>query len=496
MTILHEIADSRRRDLPTIQQVIRDFNDSDIDRKNRTKLSEAFRSIHSMGIISELKPGSPSKGKLLKSVESNSSNINPMDVTIGGINEKIDSMIRGGALAISVLTEPRRFYASYGNLKEVAKITPPHIPILLKDFIIDESQLILGKKCGASNALLIASICDPLVMANKMIKNGLEPLIEIHDEEDLYKIKSLKKINFQFVIGINNRNLHDLSTSFTPTFNLAPKIQEIFGKEQPIITESGIFKRRDMIELGRSGVKAALVGTSIMQSNIFEKVRELLGNKPPYIKICGITEKIAFQFLKDPIIDAIGFIVEVDSSVRNLKLKEANDLFRSSPKNLLRTMVTKGKSIEDLLKLIMSIQPDLIQNHFKDPNSDIRKIPVELIPKFIIPIRTAKLGLEKSVEIINKLPKSIFGILLDSSEGSGKLINQEMAKKIVELCPQYKIIIAGGITPENVGNIYNEIKPFGLDVCSSLEIMGGVKDPKKIKLFLEEIKKILKNEEN
>ena len=79
------------------------------------------------------------------------------------------------------------------------------------DFNISKAQLELGKQCGASNALLITSICNPLEMFDLMHEVGLEPLIEIHDEGDLDAIKLLKNSMKSFVIGINNRNLKNLT---------------------------------------------------------------------------------------------------------------------------------------------------------------------------------------------------------------------------------------------------------------------------------------------
>ena len=324
MTILNELANSRKQDLDEINEIVKALSfDINNHSSGRKPLSSTLKDLYRIGIISELKPGSPSKGMLLNSKIKKNDKFGIMETTVGDIDLIINSMIAGGIVGISVLTEPRSFFGSFGNLQAVSKIAPLDIPILLKDFIVDESQMKLGKICGASNALLIASICEPLEIANLMVKNGLEPLVEIHDEEDLKKITPLKDSGLQFIIGINNRNLKDLSTSFNPTYDLVPKVREIFGNDQIIITESGVHTRGDMVELGRLGVKAALIGTSIMQGFIKKKVKELLGLNPPFIKICGISSNDTLKYINKPLVSAFGTIVDVPQSPRNISSNKA-----------------------------------------------------------------------------------------------------------------------------------------------------------------------------
>ena len=256
MNILNQIAESRKEDLSKLREIIRNFQALGLNPQDnkRSPLSVALSLRKEVGIIAEIKPASPSKGDLIPSQPLD----NPLSPTLTNIAEIASRMVNGGALALSILTEPRKFKGSFGNLKAASETVPRDIPVLMKDFVIDETQLKLGKICGASNALLIASICDPLEMAKMMIDNGLEPLIEIHDREDLEKTRPLAQSGLKFVIGVNNRNLRDLSTSFTPTIELIPLIQEIFGANQPIISESGIFTRADMIRVEQTDRKSVV----------------------------------------------------------------------------------------------------------------------------------------------------------------------------------------------------------------------------------------------
>jgi indole-3-glycerol phosphate synthase/phosphoribosylanthranilate isomerase/anthranilate synthase/indole-3-glycerol phosphate synthase/phosphoribosylanthranilate isomerase len=453
----------------------------------RLALSSVLRDLGTMGVISELKPGSPSKGQLLDKLNLESRSNDILKSTVTDIEGKISAMILGGACAFSVLTEPRRFSASYGNLVEVSRIAPKQYPILLKDFIIDESQIQLGKLCGASNALLIVSICDPEEMCEIIVRNGIEPLVELHDESDLQKIKPLKDSGLNFVIGINNRNLRDLSTSFKPTYNLVSKIRKMFGENQLIITESGISTRGHMVELSRLGVKAGLVGTSIMQSNITEKIRELLGFKSPFIKICGIKHAETFKsFMSNngKNLTAFGIIVGVETSPRNLSFKQAKNLFSTAPKHLMRVLVTKNKNPKEIMEYFTKLKPDLIQNKYKDTKKDVSSFPKEILNKLIVTISRHNLNAYETADLIKDLPTDIYAALLDSSEGQGKSIDLSFAEKVVELCSNRRIIIAGGITPENLEKAYLRVEPFGMDACSSLEIAKGVKSDEKIQNFL------------
>ena len=199
-------------------------------------------------IISEIKPASPSKGVIVSNLNKQQDLI--MGITLPNLDKIIREMIIGGARAISVLTEPRKFFGSYGNLFFTHRAIPLSIPLLLKDFITEECQLELGALCGASNALLIAALGDPIRKLRNYQKFGLEPLIEVHDSEDLELIAELAHSDENFIIGVNNRNLRDFSIDLHRTIELVPEICEKFGEDQPIISESGLESRNDLSTYG------------------------------------------------------------------------------------------------------------------------------------------------------------------------------------------------------------------------------------------------------
>lgn len=500
MTILEEISESRRQDIPYIKKDITLLRKGVSNPPKRKKLSEVLNENPGIGIISELKIKSPSTGLLLND-KSISNHIDIQDIltpTCNNIKEIGDQMIKSGVYGISVITEPRYFSGSYGNLKQMCDIVSDKTPILLKEFIIDEAQIELGAICGASNGLIIPSICESLNIAKSMAKNGMEPLIELHNEEDLKKVMSFKGAPFSFVIGVNNRNLKDLKVDLTTTKKLVPKIREIFGPEQSIITESGISNRMDMLQMSRIGIKAALVGTSIMSQGLQEinkKICELSGNTRPFVKICGITDAIIFKKVNFQGITAIGVILNVPSSPRNITIEKAKHILDISPPFLQRTIVTKEKSVDEIVKYNEYLNPDLIQCKLDVLLTDPLTVPAKIRSKLLYPVRLSDYGTKKTIQIINSLPKDIFGIIIDSSEGEGTLIDIPSVKEVIKHCQEFRVIIAGGISSNNVIDIYEKINPFGIDISSSLETIKGIKDPDKILELKEKIKQItIKND--
>jgi len=204
-------------------------------------------------LITEMKRQSPSGGNLDRS-------LNPYD------QAKI--YIQSGADAISVLTEEDFFKGSNKDLEEVLKISKKEkIPVLQKDFIIDEYQIYESKIIGADCILLIIKILekqqfiDYFNIANSL---GLSVLVEIHDEKELEKalLVDLK------ILGINNRNLETLDTNLDTFEKISQKVPKGIFK----IAESGIKNSSDAFRMINEGANGLLVGESIMRSDNRQKL--------------------------------------------------------------------------------------------------------------------------------------------------------------------------------------------------------------------------------
>jgi indole-3-glycerol phosphate synthase len=163
-----------------------------------------------------------------------------------------------GACAISVLTQPTYFMGSTENAMAARKASS--LPILRKDFILDEVQL---DEVACDLVLLIAAFSedlDGLVEAAK--SRGMEPLVEVHTEEEL--IATLKTSTR--VVGINNRNLSTLEVSLDTFERLGPVAK---GSGLFVVAESGIMTREDVVRMEEAGADALLVGTSLMREPAF-----------------------------------------------------------------------------------------------------------------------------------------------------------------------------------------------------------------------------------
>lgn len=208
-----------------------------------------------ISLIAEIKFASPSAGVIRQISD-------PLE--IGKIYEK------SGAAAISLLTDKLFFGGDLKNLMPLKKKTS--LPILRKDFIIDDIQVEESYVSGADAILLIARILskDQLkVLLSRARESGMAVLTEIHDRNDLEKAVDCGAD----IIGINNRNLDTFEVNINTTNELAPLVPD----DCILVSESGIMDGKDIQMLGNSGISAVLVGTSIMKSdNPAGKVNELV----------------------------------------------------------------------------------------------------------------------------------------------------------------------------------------------------------------------------
>lgn len=213
-----------------------------------------------MGLIAEVKKASPSKGLIRPDFD-------PVKIAL--------AYEQAGADCLSVLTDVEYFQGSGEYLRAVQAAVS--IPLLRKDFIIDERQIYEARLLGADAVLLIASILEPSQISS-FIKTatsiGLDALIEVHNAEELENVLHLDQAS---LIGINNRNLHTFETSLETT----AKLIQMIPSDITIISESGIAGADDMDFLKRSGADGVLIGEYFMrQQDVGVAVKELMGSLP------------------------------------------------------------------------------------------------------------------------------------------------------------------------------------------------------------------------
>ena len=196
-------------------------------------------------IIAEIKKASPSAGVIVDAFDP--------------VKKAIDYEAFG-ASALSILTEEDFFMGSVDYLKDVKKVTA--LPILRKDFIIDEYQLYESKLIGADCILLIASILSDHQIKdfiNITKKLELDYLIEVHDENELQRVEHFEDA----LIGVNNRNLK----TFEVDLDNSVRLRNVFKQKNIFIAESGIKSREDMNYLKLNGINVFLIGESLMRGS-------------------------------------------------------------------------------------------------------------------------------------------------------------------------------------------------------------------------------------
>jgi indole-3-glycerol phosphate synthase len=211
-------------------------------------------------LIAELKRASPSKGILAPQLD---------------IAQVADIYTENGASAISVLTDEQFFKGKLETLRELRFTRELKLPLLRKDFIVDEVQLYESRANGADAILLIAAaLLDDKHFADLhtlALELGLTPLVEVHNEVETERAL---KLNDVVLIGINNRDLRTFDVSLTITERVRP----IIPSELVVVAESGIFTANDVERLAHANVDAILVGEALITSvDIGAKVRELSG---------------------------------------------------------------------------------------------------------------------------------------------------------------------------------------------------------------------------
>ena len=219
------------------------------------RVLELNKDLNVVSVIGEYKPASPSRGQL--------SNFK--------VKEVVETYQRGGVTAVSVLTEENFFKSSLENLKVAGKLTS--MPLLRKDFIMDEYQIYEARSAGASSLLMMVSVYPDLGGGIGLCRDlGMEPLVECANREELkLAIKSGARI-----IGINNRSFQDFSIDFNRTLKMADYVPD----DLLLVSESGVNGYRDLKLLADFGADAVLVGSSIMASssieNLYSSVKSLV----------------------------------------------------------------------------------------------------------------------------------------------------------------------------------------------------------------------------
>ncbi len=418
------------------------------------------------GFILECKKASPSKGLIRSNFD------------VKAICQVYDKY----AAAISVLTDKKYFQGDFNYLKIVTETVS--CPVLNKDFFIDVYQVYLARYYGADAILLMLSVLSDdeyIELASVAKQYNLAILTEISNDEE--RDRALK-LNAK-MIGINNRNLRDLSTDISRTFDFAPTLPD----DIIIISESGIYTNSQVRELAPA-VDGFLVGSSLMAptNNRYQDIdlacRKLIyGNH----KVCGITAPKYAQAAATTGA-RFGGLIFATKSPRCINKQQALAIIQSKP-YLEYVGVFVNQSIVEIIDLADSLGLIAVQLHGNEDNAYIETLKLQLSKNKNC--ENCQVWQAKTVtDQVPALNPSVSHHILDGkSPGSGEPFDWRVLNNSEE--DLSKSFLAGGLSFENINLALEQLNNedlFGLDINSGVETSPGIKSSEKLNQVFSQIR--------
>jgi indole-3-glycerol phosphate synthase/phosphoribosylanthranilate isomerase len=400
------------------------------------------------GFILECKKASPSKGLIREDFDPKA---------ICQIYDKY-------AAAISVLTDEKYFQGTFEYLKIVTDTVS--CPVLNKDFFVDAYQVYLARYYGADAILLMLSVLSDdeyKALAAIAEQYNLAVLTEISNDEERDRAIDLGAK----LIGINNRDLRDLSTDIARTFDYAPTLPA----DRIIISESGIYTNEQVRELAPA-VDGFLVGSSIMaEDDIDLACRKLIyGNN----KVCGLTQSDHAQAAANAGAQ-FGGLIFAEKSPRFVTGEQAQAIVEQAP-SLRYIGVFVNHSIEEVAELATNLNLFAVQLHGNETNEYIDSLQ---------PLLPESCQIWKALPVESEIPDLMnnaqFHILDGKNAGSGETFNwRALAESEQDLT---QCFLAGGLSIDNIEQAISQktsLDLFGLDLNSGVETSPGVKSREKL----------------
>ena len=392
-----------------------------------------------------------------------------------------------GAAAISVLTEPDFFKGDKKYLQEIASTVK--IPVLRKDFIIDEYQIYQAKVWGASAILLICACLDvPTLTKFRELADslGLSSLVEAHDENEVQMAIDCGAR----IIGVNNRNLKD----FTVDVQNSVRLRNLVQDDVIFVSESGLETPEDIQVLRDNNIGVALMGETFMRSpNKVEKLAYLYGTTyyTPKVKMCGISKVETIPAVVEAKPDYMGLVFA--PSKRQVTVEQAKILIEELHKQCINHYDTKvvktvgvfvNETLDNLVRIADTANLDSVQLHGDEDETFIQSL------KERTNVEIWKAVQIRSAADIEKWIDSSADILLfdayhkDERGGTGEVFDWSSLDAF-----ERPFMLAGGIDSTNVARAIRTVRPYGIDISSGIET-NGVKDDEKITAFTKIVKSI------
>ena len=392
-----------------------------------------------------------------------------------------------GAAAISVLTEPDFFKGDKKYLQEIASTVK--IPVLRKDFIIDEYQIYQAKVWGASAILLICACLDvPTLTKFRELADslGLSSLVEAHDEHEVQMAIDCGAR----IIGVNNRNLKD----FTVDVQNSVRLRNLVQDDVIFVSESGLETPEDIQVLRDNNIGVALMGETFMRSpNKVEKLTYLYGPTyyTPKVKMCGISKVETIPAVVEAKPDYMGLVFA--PSKRQVTVEQAKILIEELHKQCINHYDTKvvktvgvfvNETLDNLVRIADTANLDAVQLHGDEDEAFIQSLKERTNVEVwkAIQIRTAA-DTEKWID--SSADMLLFDAYhKDERGGTGEVFDWSSLDAF-----ERPFMLAGGIDSTNVARAIRTVRPYGIDISSGIET-NGVKDDEKITAFTKIVKSI------
>ena len=399
-----------------------------------------------------------------------------------------------GAAAISVLTEPDFFKGDKKYLQEIASTVK--IPVLRKDFIIDEYQIYQAKVWGASAILLICACLDvPTLTKFRELADslGLSSLVEAHDEHEVQMAIDCGAR----IIGVNNRNLKD----FTVDVQNSVRLRNLVQDDVIFVSESGLETPEDIQVLRDNNIGVALMGETFMRSpNKVEKLAYLYGSTyyTPKVKMCGISKVETIPAVVEAKPDYMGLVfapskrqVTVDQAktlveaLHKQYTKRYNNGTEQSNNDEIKTVgVFVNETLDNLVTIAKGINLDVVQLHGDEVEAFIQSLKgrtnVEIWKA--VQIRSAA---DAEAWIDSSADMLLFDAYhKDERGGTGEVFDWSCLDEF-----ERPFMLAGGIDSTNVARAIRTVRPYGIDISSGIET-DGVKDDEKITAFTNIVRTI------
>ena len=405
-----------------------------------------------------------------------------------------------GAAVISVLTEPDFFKGDKKYLQEIANTVK--IPVLRKDFIIDEYQIYQAKVWGASAILLICACLDmhTLTKFRELADSlGLSSLVEAHDEHEVQMAIDCGAR----IIGVNNRNLKD----FTVDVQNSVRLRNLVQDDVIFVSESGLETPEDIQVLRDNNIGVALMGETFMRSpNKVEKLAYLYGSTyyTPKIKMCGISKIETIPAVIEANPDYMGLVfapskrqVTVDQAktlVEELHKQYANRYNRDAEQYSNQTLIHQefiktvgifvNETLDNLVTIATEVNLDAVQLHGDEDEAFIQSLKERTNVEVwkAVQIRSAA---DAEAWIDSSADMLLFDAYhKDERGGTGEVFDWSCLDEF-----ERPFMLAGGIDSTNVARAIRTVRSYGIDISSGIET-DGVKDNEKITAFTKLVRTI------